>query len=384
MGIVDSIYGTVVIHDKDIGNLMETKAFQRLSHIKQQGHTYYLHPNATHTRIEHSIGVYVLVNKVINHLTAIGDIHFSKYERKVVSVVALLHDIGHGPYSHCFQRISGQDHADWTIRIIKEDKEVRNILGRTHGLLEDVIQVLSEENAFPIIDEILFLSLGMDQLDFWNRDLYYSSLGLERVPIEKLISTMRIVNQKLVIEEAGVPYIEHLVKVKKSLYDNGFGHPFIVGKDLLLQEIFRMMQEEKTPFVTSELKVFFNKKEGERCITDFLALNDENICNEIKILSMNKETEIADLAHLYLSSSSSLQWMERKKPNSKINREDISILGVITEKKNYSSYTGGIFVIKDDGLYDIIHSSNYIREIVSLPLKEYTYFLEKDRITIKK
>ncbi|PFK39239.1 metal-dependent phosphohydrolase [Bacillus cereus] len=384
MKFVDAIYGTVVIHDRDIINLIETKAFQRLSHIKQQGHTYYLHSNAIHTRIEHSIGVYTLVNKVIDHLTVIGDITFSEYERKVVSVVALLHDIGHGPYSHCFQRISGQNHGDWTIRIIQEDKEIRTILERTPNLLGDVINALSEENSFPIIDELLFCSLGMDQLDFWNRDLHYSSLKLERIPIEKLISTMRIVNQKLVIEEAGVPYIEHLVKVKSSLYHNGFGHPFIIGKDLLLQEIFRVMQEEKIPFVTSELKVFFNKREEERLVTDFLVLNDKTICNEIEKLAMNKGTEAAALAHLYLSSSSSLQWMEGKNFNSKINREDVSVLGVITEKKNYSSYTGGIFVKKDDGLYDIMHSSNYIREIASLPLKEHTYFLEKSRIIIKK
>ncbi|PGU10504.1 HD domain-containing protein, partial [Bacillus thuringiensis] len=94
--------------------------FQRLAYIKQQGHTYFLHENAIHTREEHSIGVYMLVNKVIEHLTEIGDIHLSKYERKLVSTVALLHDVGHGPYSHCFQQISGEDHGEWTVRIIQE------------------------------------------------------------------------------------------------------------------------------------------------------------------------------------------------------------------------------------------------------------------------
>ncbi|WP_459502957.1 HD domain-containing protein [Bacillus sp. C1] len=384
MQIKDSIYGMISIYDRDIIELIETKAFQRLSQIKQQGHTYYIHPNATHTRIEHSIGVYALVNKVIDHLTTIGDVYFSNYERKIVSVVALLHDIGHGPYSHCFQQISGQDHGDWTIRIIQEDREIRNILERTPDLLGDVTKTLSEESIFPIIEELLFSSLGMDQLDFWNRDLHYSSLKLERVPIEKFISTMRIVNQKLVIEEAGIPYIEHLVKVKNSLYHSGFGHPFVVGKDLLLQKIFHMMQEEKIPFVTSELKVFFHKQEEERLVTDFLVLNDKTICNEIKTLSMNKETEIAELAYLYLSSFGSLKWVEGKKLNSKLGSEDDSIVGVITEKKNYSSYIGGIYVKKDDGLYDIMHSSNYIREIASLPLKEHIYFLEKDGEIIKK
>nr|WP_306472505.1 hypothetical protein [Bacillus toyonensis] len=83
MHVADPIYGPISIHDIDILQLIDTKAFQRLAYIKQQGHTYFLHENAIHTREEHSIGVYVLVNKVIEHLTEIGDIHLSKYERKL-------------------------------------------------------------------------------------------------------------------------------------------------------------------------------------------------------------------------------------------------------------------------------------------------------------
>ncbi|WP_153019514.1 hypothetical protein [Bacillus gaemokensis] len=246
------------------------------------------------------------------------------------------------------------------------------------------MKVLKGEGEFQVIEEIMYSWLGIDQLDYWNRDLYYSSLQLEPISIDNIILTMRYRGDRLVIEEKGIPYIEHLVKVKKNLYDTGFGHPFVVGKDLLLQEIFRMMQEEKIPFVTSELKVFFSKNEGERLITNFLVLNDETICNEIKILSRNKGTEIADLAHIYLSPSSSLQWIESKAINYKMNREDVSILDVIIEKKNYSSYTGGIFVKKEDSLYDIRERSSYIREIASLPFKEHTYFLEKAGISVEK
>ena len=173
-----------------------------------------------HTREEHSIGVYVLVNKVIEHLTESGDIHLSKYERKLVSTVALLHDVGHGPYSHCFQQISGEDH-EWTVRIIQEDEEIRTILNQTHRLLDDVTKALTEDGVFPIIDELLFNSLGMDQLDFWNRDLYYSSLELEGLQIEELIANMRLIDDKLVIEESGIPFIEQLMKMKEELYNNG-------------------------------------------------------------------------------------------------------------------------------------------------------------------
>ncbi|MCI0764977.1 HD domain-containing protein [Bacillus sp. TL12] len=384
MKFTDPIYKAIHIQDTEILDLINTNAFRRLSSIKQQGNTYFLHPSAVHTRFGHSLGVYELMNKVISHLTSIGDIRISEHDTKVATVAALLHDIGHGPFSHCFQKISGEDHGEWTIKIIEEDEQIRSILNRIPNLLEDVVKVLKGEGEFQVIEEIMYSWLGIDQLDYWNRDLYYSSLQLKPISIDNLILTLRFVDDRLVMEEEGIPYIEHLVKVKKNLYDTGFGHPFVVGKDLLLREIFRIMQEKKIPFVISDLKVFFNKQEGERLLTDFLVLNDETIYNEIKTLSMNKETEAAALAHLYLSSSSSLQWMEGKPFNAKMNREDVSILDVIIEKKNYSSYTGGIFVKKDDGLHDIMHSSNYIREIARLPLKEHTYFLEKSGLIIKK
>ncbi len=150
MHVAHPIYGPISIHDIDILQLIDTKAFQRLAYIKQQGHTYFLHENAIHTREEHSIGVYVLVNKVIEHLTEIGDIHLSKYERKLVSTVALLHDVGHGPYSHCFQQISGEDHGEWTIRIIQEDEKIRAILNQTPGLLDDVMKALTEDGVFQL------------------------------------------------------------------------------------------------------------------------------------------------------------------------------------------------------------------------------------------
>ncbi|MGE7881869.1 HD domain-containing protein [Bacillus sp. NPDC094077] len=369
MHITDPIYGPISICDRDILRLIDTKAFQRLAYIKQQGHTYFLHEDAIHTRKEHSIGVYVLVNKVIEHLTGIGDIHLSAYKRKLVSVVALLHDVGHGPYSHCFQQISGEDHGDWTIRIIQEDEEIRKILKQTSGLLDDVTKALTDDGVFPIIDELLFNSLGMDQLDFWNRDLYYSSLELDGLRIEELIANMRFINDKLVIEEQGIPLIEKLMKMKEGLYNNGFGHPFVIGKDLLLQSIFQKIKEKNLSFYIPELQNFFHK--GEKLeIEDFLPLQDEMILNEIKYFAKSEDVQLAALIQLYFSADKSLSFEKGLEGNFK---KENSTLAVITEKKAYSSYVGGIYIYSEGQLEDIIEKSTLIQEIVKLPKKEYAY-----------
>ncbi|WP_242235062.1 HD domain-containing protein [Bacillus cereus group sp. BfR-BA-01316] len=369
MHFTDPIYGPITIHNRDIIRLIDTKAFRRLAYIKQQGHTYFLHENAIHTRKRHSIGVYVLVNKVIEHLTEIGDIHLSEYERKLVSTVALLHDIGHGPYSHCFQKISGEDHGDWTVRIIQKDEEIRTIINQTYGLLEDVTKALTEEDAFPIIDELLFNSLGMDQLDFWNRDLYYSTLELEGLRIEELIANMRFINGKLVIEESGIPLIEQLMKMKEGLYNNGFGHPFVIGKDLLLQSIFKKIEEKNLSFYTPELQNFFHK--GEKLeVEDFLPLQDEMILNEIKYFAKSDDVQLVALIQLYFSTSKSLSFKKGIEGDFK---KENNTLAVITEKKAYSAYVGGIYVYREGQVEDIIEQSPFIQERMKLPKKEYVY-----------
>ncbi|CAM4377541.1 metal-dependent phosphohydrolase [Bacillus manliponensis] len=378
MKITDAIYGTITIEDEEVKALIKTKAFQRLSLIKQQGHTYFLHPNAVHTRIEHSIGVYHLMDKVITHLMEKQDITISPYERKVAMIATILHDIGHGPFSHCFQKVCQQDHGDLTIRIIRENLEIRSILEKIPNLLEDVVNVLQGEGKFQLIEDIMFSSLGVDQLDFWNRDLHYSSLSLELVPIDKLISTIRYINKQLIIEETGIPFIEHLVHIKQHLYHEGFGHPFVIGKDLLFQEIFREARESDTAFVNPVLCNFFMEEDVNIQIEDFLQLHDEMIHDEIKQFASRNNGRLSYLAALYLQSEHSLKWGEGFK---KI--EGMHIVHKVTEKKNYSSYTGGIFIKKDTFIEDIKHLSVYIQNIVDIPAKEYICYLEENLIENK-
>lgn len=378
MKIQDAIYGTISIEDKEVQELIKTKAFQRLSLIKQQGHTYFLHPHAVHTRIEHSIGVYRLMNKMIAYLTAKQDIVLSPYERKVAVIAALLHDIGHGPFSHCFQKVCQQDHGEWTIRIVREDEEIQSILNRTPHLSEDIVKVLKGEGYFPIIEDIMYSSLGVDQLDYWNRDLYHFSLSLELFPINEFISTIRYMNKQLVIEEAGIPFMEQLVHIKQRLYHDGFGHPFVIGKDLLFQEIFREVRENNIPFSSSVLHNFFIKNDVDIQLKDFLSLHDEMIHNEIKHFASRNDGMLSYLAKLYLQSDYSLKWEEG---NEEV--ENMYISHKITEKKNYSSYTGGILVKKGYSFEDILQLSDYIRNIAEIPAKEHIYYLEEKLIKNK-
>ena len=105
---------------------------------------------------------------------------------------------------------------------------------------------------------------------------------------------MRLIDDKLVIEESGIPFIEQLMKMKEELYNNGFGHPFVIGKDILLQTILKMIEEKNLSFYTPELQNFFHK--GEKLeVEDFLPLQDEMILNEIKYFCKIRGRTISDV-----------------------------------------------------------------------------------------
>ncbi|MDX8366744.1 HD domain-containing protein [Cytobacillus sp. IB215665] len=368
MIVNDPIYKTIQIEDDDLIEIVKTKAFQRLSLIKQQGNTFFLHNEAIHTRFEHSLGIYELLKRVISSLSARGDIFLTHYEKKLAKVAALLHDIGHGPFSHCFQLISGHDHGELTLRIISENTEIRNIIDRTPNLLNDVLHILRGGSKYKIIEEILFGSLSLDQLDFWNRDLYYSHLHINPYDIDILIDSLRLKGNTLMIDVSAVPQIERMISMKESLYKYGFGHPFVVGKDLLIQEIFKTVVREDIHLQSQPLSNVLKSEMLQ--IEDFLSLHDKILVDEVIILSNVQEHEqLKKLATLYLSSTDSVKYDESY-------MDMYSSTGiVIKENKNYCSYTGGIYVSNGEEIVDILQVSKHIQNITEIPAKYRVYSL---------
>jgi len=163
--------------------------------------------------------------------------------------------------------------------------------------------------------------------------------------------------------------------VKSSLYHNGFGHPFVVGKDLLLLLIFQKIQELQLPLYNPILQNFFHKRE-ELKVNDFLPLNDQAILNELQCVAKSEHEELAKLAQLYLSASKSLNWKEGKEGDFKnCKKEARYISEVMSENKGYSSYIGGIYINRNARFEDILETSKYIQEVTALPKRGYMYYL---------
>ncbi|WP_167555279.1 HD domain-containing protein [Gottfriedia acidiceleris] len=365
----DLVHGKITIEDPEILALIETSVLKRLRYIKQQGNTFFIHSKATHNRLEHSLGVHNLATKFISKFQN----EFTNYEKKLLLISALLHDIGHGPFSHCFEGISNHSHHEWTIKLIKESDEIKNILNRISGLFDDVIEVLSYTGKFKVIEKILFGPLGLDQLDFWNRDLIHSDLKLNQMDLNSLLNQMIIWNHEVVIDENGINHIEQMTLIKNSLFHSGFGNPGVIGKDILLKVILSELKSRN--HIRSKLlqEVLINPIEN-TSIESYLALTDEVLLKEMKEAKdfENGDKYLQDLIKLYLSEKQSLPYSLDKV---ELSSNEESIISYIQHNKGYYAYQSNVLLKTNTNVRDAKEISDHLLESSLLPKVEYYFTL---------
>lgn len=233
--IRDSLYGNIKI-DGIFLELIEMPELQRLHGIKQLGFTYLVYPGANHTRLEHSLGVCYMAKKICR---ALG------IEETIVGVAALLHDIGHGPFSHTLEYLmhlrTGKDHVQITKEIINgerllEDCEydvtIKEILLNNGISPHEVIDVLEGKKKY--LSEIIHGSLDADQIDYLMRDAYYTGVAYGVIDSERIIQTMKIFNDGIVFERKGVSALESMLVARALMYSSVYLHKTVRIAELML------------------------------------------------------------------------------------------------------------------------------------------------------
>lgn len=178
--IRDSIHGNLKLDDFEI-KIIDTYPVQRLRRVKQLGFSYLVYPGANHSRFEHSIGTLYLASSLAESL------NLSKEEKEIVRIAALLHDIGHGPFSHVSENILGYSHEDLTVKVIKKSV-IADIL-REKFQVKEITDVIKGKG---ILGQMLSSELDVDKMDYLLRDSYYTGVAYGIIDIERLISSMRI------------------------------------------------------------------------------------------------------------------------------------------------------------------------------------------------
>lgn len=300
--ISDPLYGYIVVNNETIYNLINTKFFQRLRRIQHLGGSSLAYPTANHSRFTHCLGVYELARKIVK----LENFKKTSDRNKLLLMVSgLLHDIGHGPYSHAFDRAFGLVHEETGSKIIKNDKEIRKILDKIDlDFAEDVGNILSKKGKFPLLESILSNEVDIDRLDYLRRDAYYTGVPYGNVDLQKLLRSIELHEGRIVFKESSIPALENFLINRFHMYGKVYFHDVSLTYELVLSKIYERildLHKQKYNFKTNLnilLSVINNKNDFD--IYDYLLLDDFYINGMIANLTKEEDEILKTLAEDFL------------------------------------------------------------------------------------
>lgn len=302
-------------NEKVLLDLIDTREFQRLRHIKQLGLSPFTYPGAEHTRFGHSLGVVHLTKRFLDKIITLRDVDKKYIEelmdyRMLVLVAALLHDIGHGPFSHALEKTTKVKHEKWTIEIIVGDTEVNNILeGFKKGFAKEVADVIRRTHKSKAIVKIISSQLDTDRIDYLLRDSKLTGAFYGTFDLEWMINCLRIgeVNGDIEVgldETKGFSIAEDFIMARYYMYVNVYFHRTTRSAELIVDKIFERASElEKENKVTlpKDLSEILGKGFTKETLQNFLNLTDNTIWYFINLWSSNEDPILSDLCNRILS-----------------------------------------------------------------------------------
>ncbi|MEO0458415.1 MAG: HD domain-containing protein [Cyanobacteria bacterium P01_A01_bin.114] len=241
----DPLHGAITLDDRDpveavLIQLIDTAAFQRLRRIRQLGTASLTFHGAESSRFTHSLGVMAIARWAFDRLASV----YAELQphRAAVLCGALLHDIGHGPYSHTSEEVFGGHHEHWTRRILSEDAEVRGWLDDfSPTLLPEIIDIYQHQHPVPLIWQLVSSQLDCDRIDYLLRDSYFTGASYGQLDLDRIILALDFDpnSQQLVVERKGLAAIEHYLVVRYFMYAQIYNHPKNLAATWMLEQIFR-------------------------------------------------------------------------------------------------------------------------------------------------
>ena len=300
----DPVYGYVHVYDQLIWDLIQTKEVQRLRRIKQLGGTYMVFHTAEHSRFSHSLGVYEMARRIIRALMHQETV-LSEEERLLVLSAALLHDLGHGPFSHSFEAVFSVRHELFTERIIMEDTEVNRVLeAYQKGFAKKVRDVINKTYPNPLVINIISSQLDADRLDYLLRDAYFTGAPYGEIDVERILRTMRVVNNKIVYKVSGMHAIEDYLMSRYQMYWQVYLHSAGRSFDLVIQRMLHRVRElifEGYEFNChlGAIKDLF--LEEEPSVETYLKFDDSTILYYASLFAEEKDPILSDLADRFIN-----------------------------------------------------------------------------------
>ena len=325
--INDPVYGFIRFPEPELMQIIDHPWFQRLRHIKQMGMAHLIYPGAVHTRFHHSLGACHLMGKAIDELKAKGI--FPDHEDCLgARMAALLHDIGHGPFSHSLENILVG------IKHVVISKLIMHRLNRQYGgLLTNAIKIFDNTYKKKYLHQLVSSQLDVDRMDYLNRDSFYTGVSEGVIGYDRILQMLTVNNDELLVEEKGVYSVEKFIISRRLMYWQVYLHKTVLGAELLLINIFKRAKELATfgeeLFASPALKYFLYKnlteedfKNNSEHLDVFCQLDENDLMVSIKVWQTHNDKTLSTLCKMLilrklykvlLSSKSLASFLQEKK-----------------------------------------------------------------------
>ncbi len=298
--INDPVHGFITIDDELIYNIISHPYYQRLRRIKQMALAYLVYPGAVHTRLHHSLGAYHLMQHAIEELVQKG-IEISPEEAQGAKIAILLHDIGHGPFSHALEHTLVDVHHEELSLLIMETLNVEY-----HGKLQLAIDIFRGAYPKTFLHQLVSSQLDVDRLDYLARDSFFTGVSEGVVGYERILKMLTVHNGELVVEEKGIHSIEKFLISRRFMYWQVYLHKTVLSSELMLVKILKRAKElakqDIELFATPPMKYFLNRdytlsdfENDEQCLQQFLLLDDNDVISSVKVWATHSDSVLSNL-----------------------------------------------------------------------------------------
>ena len=298
----DAIHDYIHVDHLVIWHLINSQEMQRLRRVKQLGGTYQVFQSAEHSRFVHSLGVYQVVRRMLE--TECLDNELNDYDKLCVMCAGLLHDIGHGPFSHSFEGVFEEDHENITVRMILENSEVHDILIAVHDdLPKDIAAIIQHTHKNQILIQMVSSQLDADRMDYLLRDSYMTGTTYGQFDMSRILRTMRICDGKIVYKESGVQAIENYILARYHMYWQVYYHPTARSYEHLLQSVFQRVKDlfsEGYSYKT-DLKYLLPFLYDELTVDDFTRLDEAVVLYYFREFMNEDDFILKDLSARFLN-----------------------------------------------------------------------------------
>ncbi|MEH7272081.1 HD domain-containing protein [Neobacillus vireti] len=299
----DPVHRYVHVRDRVIWDLVGTKEFQRLRRIKQLGTTFLTFHGAEHSRFNHSLGVYEIVRRIIDDVFA-GRPEWNNDDRLLTLCAALLHDLGHGPFSHSFEKVFDFDHEEFTQAIVLGNTEVNAILKKVSpDFPQQVAEVIAKTSAKKLVISLISSQIDADRMDYLQRDAYFTGVSYGQFDMERILRVMRPKEDQVVIKKSGMHAVEDYIMSRYQMYWQVYFHPVSRGAEVILSKILhraKQLYENNYSFKYEPIH-FYTFFTNQVTLEDYLKLDESIILFYFQIWQEEADLIISDLCRRFVN-----------------------------------------------------------------------------------